>query len=349
MTDNDIRAYAPRHAAKEEEKALPVSEAKTETETENEDVKKYEEETAETEVPAVLPEEKKPAGARIGRILIAVSVMLAAAILLLALLAKLDSLDPHSLDTDETEQTELERMDPVLRDMWLSNRAQSPDYIGQIVFDSGLIDLPVVQARSTIDLYGDPYVFFAEEGMRIEDPEGYTGNDVYIWTGWITHQYDPYGEETAPFLHYQNTLADQNLIIFGHHFARDWDQSGSRQFTPLDLLMKEENYEENSSLKLILDNEIREYEVAFVFTISISDDYDAQIMRTDMNRDLSGNYDPDFFESYIGYMKERSFYDPGVGLDRDDRILSLVTCIEHQPDLRQIVVCRETGRIQYSG
>ena len=40
-------------------------------------------------------------------------------------------------------------------------------------------------------------------------------------------------------------------------------------------------------------------------------------------------------------------YDTGVQIGSDDRILTLATCIQHQPELRQIVICRETGRITY--
>ena len=91
---------------------------------------------------------------------------------------------------------------------------------------------------------------------------------------------------------YRNTLDDQNLIIYGHHYARDYDPSGSKQFSALDILLDEENYGDNKSLELILDNEIRRYEVAAVFVIDILDDDEIQVIRTDPKRDLSGNEDP---------------------------------------------------------
>ena len=40
-------------------------------------------------------------------------------------------------------------------------------------------------------------------------------------------------------------------------------------------------------------------------------------------------------------------YDTQVSLSNEDRILTLVTCIQHRPDLRQIVLCREVERISY--
>ena len=148
---------------------------------------------------------------------------------------------------------------------------------------------------------------------------------------------------------YRNSLDDQNIIIYGHHYARDYDPSGSKQFSPLDILLEEENYDENKTLKLILDNEIREYTVTNVFRISILDDYQIQCVRTDMDRDLSGNDDEGFFEEFIGYMNGISAYCTGETLDPKDRILTLVTCMEHQPEYRQIIVCKEIGRELFDG
>ena len=142
---------------------------------------------------------------------------------------------------------------------------------------------------------------------------------------------------------YRNYLKDQNIILYGHHFARDYDPSGSKQFSPLDELLFEENYEENKYLKLILDNEIRSYVVTSVITIDIEDEYESQIIRTDMNEDFSGNREPRFFREFIEYMKKISRYDTGESLSDDDRILTLITCLEHQPQYRQIVVCKEVS------
>ena len=248
---------------------------------------------------------------------------------------------------EPVQETEVHLMDPDLRSMWLNNKQINEDYVGQIIFDSGLIDLPFVQAKDVYKLDGTLYTFYDREGNPIEDPEGHTGNDVYIWTNWKTGEYDRSDEGGSVFMDYRNYLKDQNIIIYGHHFARDWDSSGSKQFTPLDVLLTQENYEENKHLKLILDNEIRSYVVTNVFTIDIDDEYESQIIRTDMNEDFSGNREPRFFREFIEYMNRISRYDTGEDLTGDDRILTLITCLEHQPQYRQIVVCKETGRDVY--
>ncbi len=242
---------------------------------------------------------------------------------------------------DLTQEAEVHLMDPVLRSMWLFNKAINNDYVGQIVFDSGLIDLPFVQAKGIIKEDGEPYRFFTADGQLVENPYACNGNDVYIWTNWKTGEYDRYEEGGSVFMDYRNYLKDQNIILYGHHFARDWDPGGSKQFTPLDILLTEENYKDNNTLKLILDNEIRSYVVTNVFTIDIEDDYESQIIRTDMNEDFSGNPEPRFFRDFIDYMNSISRYDTKESLSSNDRILTLITCLEHQPQYRQAIVCKE--------
>ena len=245
----------------------------------------------------------------------------------------------------EEKEPEKPQMDPKLKDRWLSNKAINPDYVGELIFDSGLIEVSFVQAKDIYDRNGNLHPFYTENGHLVEDPEGYNGNDIYIWTNWKTGRYDNGDDEGGSvFMDFRNSLNDQNIIIYGHHFARDWDPQGSKQFTPLDLLLEEENYEANKTLKLILNDETREYTITNVFVIDVYDDYGLNFMRRNMNEDFSGNPDPEFFSDYIIYINRISRYETSEKLSEDDRILTLVTCMQHQPELRQIIVCRETGR-----
>ena len=225
--------------------------------------------------------------------------------------------------------------------------AINKDYVGQIVFDSGLIDLPFVQAKDVYDENGKLYKFYDEKGHLVTDPSGFNGNDVYIWTNWKTGKYDYSEEGGSVFMDYRNEPDDQNLIIYGHHYARDWDPSGSKQFTPLDTLLQEENYQSNKTLKLYLENEVRSYVMTDIFIMDIYNEKHLQIMRTDMGVDLYGKDDPDFFESYIPYIRSLSKYDTKEALQKDDRLLTLVTCIQHQPQYRQIILCKQTGIESY--
>ena len=240
-----------------------------------------------------------------------------------------------------------EPMPAELKNEWLANKAINPDFVGSIKFDSGLIDLPFVQAKDVYDRNGKPYTFYTEDGQLVDNVDDYTGNDVYIWTNWKTGEYDRYDEGGSVFMDFRNNLKDQNIIIYGHHFARDWDPSGSKQFTPLDALLEEGNYEVNKSFQLVLDNEIREYVITNVFTISIDNDYELNIMRRDMNEDYSGNPDPGFFKGFIEYIDKANKYPISEQLNTEDNIVTLVTCMQHQPELRQIIIAKETNRAIY--
>ena len=241
----------------------------------------------------------------------------------------------------------MSEMPPSLKDKWLKNKAINNDYVGNVVFDSELIDLPIVQATEVYDRNGHPYAFYTEQGLLVENVDEYNGNDVYIWTNWQTGEYDPYGDGGSVFMDFRNNLADQNLIIYGHHFARDFDPSGSKQFTPLDILLDSKKYDDNKTLKLILNNEIREYVITNVFTINIDNDYELNIMRRNMNEDYSGNADPVFFKDFIEYIDGINKYPISDDLSDGDNILTLVTCLQHQPELRQIIIAKETNRIVY--
>ena len=256
------------------------------------------------------------------------------------------SYEPEIDPVEETEidipQEEDYKIDEELRQRWLANKEINEDYVGEIIFDSGLVDLSFVQAKDVYDRNGVFYTFYDENGKRVTDPTGHTGNDVYIWTNWKTGKYDLYEEGGSVFMDYRNELSDQNIMIYGHHFARDWDTTGTKQFTPLDILLSEENYKDNSTLKLILDHQVRSYVITNVIVIDVYNEKQLQILRTDMDVDLYGKKDTGFFESYIPYIDAISKYDTGEKLSADDKILCLVTCIQHQPQYRQIIICKQT-------
>lgn len=238
-----------------------------------------------------------------------------------------------------------EKSDPMLseyRNVWLENKSINSDYAGQIIFNSGLIDLPFVQAKDVYDQNGNAYVFYTAEGETVVDIDEYTGNDVYIWKNWKTGAYDRYEEGGSVFMDYRNTLEDRNLILYGHHFARDYDPSGSKQFTPLDLLLKEENYDRNSSLKLVLDNQIRTYEICAVLILDVREEEQLEIVNTD------ANHDSESFKDYVALIERLSVYDTGKRVREKDSLLTLITCIEHRPELRQAVICSEVSRKFYA-
>ena len=233
-----------------------------------------------------------------------------------------------------------------LKQLWQDNHKINNDYVGQLFFDSGLINVPFVQAKDVYNANGELYKFYTESGSVVSDPTGYTGNDVYIWTYWATGEYDYNNNGGSVFMDYRNELYDENLIIYGHHFSFWNDATRKKAFTPIEQLLEFKNYEENKYLTLALENEIRKYELAVVYQYDDTDDYyfkNCQYWRTNYNYDdFEDVVDRSYYENYIKAIKEHQLYDTGVELTTNNKTLTLQTCISgHTGELFQILVFKE--------
>ncbi len=198
--------------------------------------------------------------------------------------------------------------------LWETNSAKSDDYVGTITFESGIIDLPFVQGVS---------------------------NDTYYRTDWETMKYD---EEGSIYLDSSNTLDDQNLILIGHYVYASYDASGTHKFTPLAKLIDKDNYEANKYVKLYLKDEVRRYEIAYVYYCElIEDEYEGEKFSytNDGFEFYYPNYTEEQFNKYIDNVKKSAFYDTGVSVDYNDKLLTLQTCVENHDELREIVLLKE--------
>lgn len=231
------------------------------------------------------------------------------------------------------------------RETWLNNKSINNDYIGEIIFDSNLVNQPFVQAKDVYDKQNNLYHFYTEDGRLVTNPEGYTGNDVYIWTNWRDMSYDYNILGGSVFMDYRNSLDDQNIIIYGHHFSVGGGNDPKREkaFTPIEKLLEESNYSDNKTLKLVLDNETRSYELACVYEFNAYDDEHLeklQYYRTEYNYDeFSDVYDETYYDSYIEMLEKVKLYDTDLKLTNEDKTLTLQTCIGgHAGELFEICV-----------
>ena len=218
--------------------------------------------------------------------------------------------------TDEVDEDEK----ALVASLWSENSAINSDYVGTITFESNLINLPFVQGKD---------------------------NNTYYRTNWKTMEHD---EEGSIFMDSSNALSDQNIILIGHYVYASYEASGTHMFTPLVKLIDEENYEPNKYVKLYLENEVRRYEIAFV--------YYCQLIEEDLNGETFfytddgyefyyPNYTEEQFATYLSTIKANSFYDTGVEISYSDKLLTLQTCVENHEDLREIVVLKEIDRTTY--
>ena len=194
-----------------------------------------------------------------------------------------------------------------LSTLWQENKKINSDYVGEIFFESGLVDQPFVQGAS---------------------------NDTYLRKDWITGEYLSCG---SIFMDFRNTLNDQNVIIYGHYVYLSKDPSGEKVFTPLRFLTDEENYEENKTFYLFLGDELRQYDICVVYycqLISNNTDTDPK------TRYYYTEYDEDYFNSYKEAVKKKAFYETGTDFTYEDKLVTLQTCVENRDDLREIIIAK---------
>lgn len=180
---------------------------------------------------------------------------------------------------------------------WAEKKAINPEYVGELHFESDLINKEVVKAWD---------------------------NEKYLKYSWDLKE----SSQGAIFMDYRNSLNDQNMIIYGHYVYKD----ETAMFGPLHELTKEENYEANKYIQLQFENETRRYEVAYVFNYEMGNSK-LEYWHT--------NYEEKYFEEYLSTIKKKSFYDTGVTLEKDDKFITLQTCVRNRDDLRLIIVAKE--------
>lgn len=204
------------------------------------------------------------------------------------------------------EDSELDK----LKKEYEENRNINSDYVGQIYFDSKLIDFPFVQGST---------------------------DDIYMRTDWKTMAYDIGG---SIFLEASNDLeADQNILIYGHNYSAEADPSITKMFSPLRALKDQSKYEENKIINLFLGDKIKKYEVVYVYSVKVLEEDGIQFLDEGEPYYDTINFSVEEFNEYINKVIERQFYSTGKTIAYNDKMLTLQTCIDNSLD-KFIVVSR---------
>jgi len=210
------------------------------------------------------------------------------------------------------------------KEEWQEKYQINNDYVADIRFESGLIDLPVVQGET---------------------------NDTYLRTDWQTMKYDIGGsifmDSYTVYEDRDDYPEDHNIVIYGHYFYHYLDPEQEKMFTPLHQLIDEENYETNKYVDLLFEDEIRRYEVADVFYTALVQDENGEFVYTvDEAQYYLPDFDSAYLQAYQNYIQQQRFYETGVEWNENDYILTLQTCVENRDDLRLIVIAKEVGRYE---
>lgn len=197
----------------------------------------------------------------------------------------------------------------------------SSSFVGVIKFDSNLIDLPFVQS---------------------------VDNDFYLRRNWITNEYSELG---SIFMDYECNLDSKNIILYGHFVYSSLevlDDDGNKldnsklMFTPLSTLIDKKNYDNNKYVSLILEDEVRTYEIVSVFYCNLVGEGEDLYPEEYLEYYLT-EYSDDYFDEYKKKIKSVEFFDTGVDFTNEDNLLTLQTCVENNDKAREIVLCKQVS------
>lgn len=192
------------------------------------------------------------------------------------------------------------------------------DVCGLLVFQSGLIHAPVLQGND---------------------------NDGYLYHDWQTGNASTRGSIMLDFRNHAD-FQDDNSIIYGHYVYHRASLDRTLVFTPLEQLLHAENYTANQYLAIITETAVHYYQIKLVYACRLVYDQGAQVAPEELPfNDLS--YSEMEFDNYIQAAKAVQYYDTGEAVVYGKRLLTLQTCVEFEPDIREIVLCQEVETVTF--
>ena len=192
------------------------------------------------------------------------------------------------------------------------------DFVGQIIFESGIINEPVLQ--------GDT-------------------NETYLRRNFETYKYEVCGPVFMDYICDKDI--DQNLILYGHNRSTSVDPEHIMMFTPLHVLEKQENYEANKVIYLALEDRVDVYLVASVYPVKVVEKEDGnQYLVKGEPKYYLNNYNVEDFKTYYEGVKQKQLYETGVKLVNTDKLLTLQTCYEGKVD-KLIILAKKISSIPY--
>lgn len=258
-------------------------------------------------------------------ILVIIALVICCAITAIFFITNKDSeSDSNTINVNSITGFETEIDWEAYQETWQSKYAINSDYVGDLVFVSGLIAQPIVQYIDEADITQGYYKYLRTNWETMEDDEEGT---VFV---------DPYSDIDS----------SMNITIYGHYVYEEYDSTRTHMFTPLAELLDEENYSENCIFYILLEDEIRVYQIAHVYIAQLySSSGDSYDMLDDGMYYMFADWEEDELEYFLEQISLIEQYDTGVEISYGDKWVTLQTCVDGRDDQREIVIAKEIAVI----
>ena len=205
---------------------------------------------------------------------------------------------------DDPQESEAEIPVQTAYEKYAAVYERNNDFAGWISIDGTNIDYPVMQS--------------------IDNPNYYLKHN-------FEKEYSDYG---VPYVQENCALGiSDNCVLYGHHM-----KNGS-MFADLTKYRSLSFYRQNPTLEFSTLYKKSTYKVYAVFVLNASKSDDNNYIYNISRKSFANDED---FESWSGEAYERSLINTGVDVNKDDNIITLVTCVYDFDDARLVVMARET-------
>lgn len=150
-------------------------------------------------------------------------------------------------------------------------------------------------------------------------------NDFYVRRN-IEKQYANAG---IPFVSADGNIDSQNVVIYGH--SSKWSNI---IFTPLMSYIDSTYYDKHHTFEFITENETRTYQIFGVMNVDLNNLNDSlEFTQTEWDSTNS-------FNAFISDSINRGLYKTGVSVNKDDRLMTLVTCDTRDNNKRIVILAK---------
>ncbi len=124
---------------------------------------------------------------------------------------------------------------------------------------------------------------------------------------------------------------NSNLVIYGHNM------NNGEMFNNLLKYKDEEFYKNHDTVKLITENESREYKIIAVFTSRIFYKNEKNVFRYYNEIELDSE---EKYNNFVQNAKNIQLYDTGIDANYGEQLLTMITCEYSQDNGRMVVVAK---------